>query len=240
MLGGIVDWSFDMAHDIVALSVDAGELSVLSAKIGEAVSHLESKGRSLIVVLEGLDASGKSGLAKRIVKRVDPSLIKVVHTAVPTSEELAHNYLWRFWRDLPAIGRGAIFDRSWYGRVLVERVDGLCTEEDWRRAYGEICTFERFLYDNGAVIEKFWLDIPPDVQLQRFMNRMEDPSKKYKLTDADWHSRTKRAEYDEAADDMLSFTDMRYAPWNVVPASDKRKARTDVMRIIANRLGNIR
>ena len=212
------------------------DLRELSCSTALMIEGLEERGKSLIIVLEGLDAAGKSGCAKCIAKRADPSHIRIVHTGAPTAEELTYNYLYRFWRDIPPTGSAAVFDRSWYGRVLVERVEELCSRSDWERAYGEMCAFEEFLTSNGAVIEKFWLDIPPEVQLERFMRRMSDPSRRYKLTEDDWRGRLKRREYDAAAEDMLRRTDTQYAPWTVVPAADKRAARAAVLRRIISRV----
>ena len=219
-------------------SVSKDELRELSRRAAECISSLKGQNKSLIIILEGLDASGKSGCARCIARRADPSIIRVVHTGAPSLEELSYNYLHRFWRDIPATGCTAVFDRSWYGRVLVERVEKLCSENEWERAYGELCSFEEFLTSNGALIEKFWLDIPPEVQLERFIRRMSDPARRYKLTADDWRGRMKRQEYDHAAEDMLRRTDTRSAPWTVIPASDKRAARAAVLHRIIYRIQN--
>lgn len=204
----------------------------LSANLANMMNRLELEKLSLIVILEGYDASGKSGCASRIVRCMDAKDYKVCHTSAPTDEELRYCYLKRFWDNIPPAGKLTIFDRSWYGRVLVERVDGFCTEEEWCRAYGEIRDFERYLAMNGAIILKFWLDISEEEQLDRFLKRWDDPAKRHKITDDDWLNRSKRELYDEALYDMLNFTDTEWARWDVIPADNKKAARTAILERI--------
>jgi polyphosphate kinase 2 (PPK2 family) len=189
-------------------------------------------GPPLCVVLEGWDASGKGGAIKRLVARLDPRHVRVKQYSAPTPDELRHHWLWRFWPALPGWGGMAILDRSWYGRVLVERIEGYATEEQWRRAYGEIESFERMLTDEGMVLVKLWLHISDEEQLKRFEARAADPLKAYKLTDDDWRNRRKRAEYVEAIEDMLERTSTGTAPWTLVEADSKRFARVKVLETV--------
>jgi len=187
----------------------------------------------VVVVFEGWDASGKGGTIRRLTQSLDPRGFTVISFGAPTAEEKAHHYLWRFWQEIPKHGHLAIFDRSWYGRVLVERVEGLATQAEWRRAYREINEFENQLADAGAVIAKFWLHISQEEQIQRFENRKENPYKRYKLTDEDWRNRDKWPLYHEAVDEMLLRTSTTYAPWTVVPANSKRYARIMTIETLA-------
>jgi polyphosphate kinase 2 (PPK2 family) len=187
-------------------------------------------GPGLIVVFEGWDASGKGGAIKRLVAPLDPRHVRVSQFAAPTPDEKRHHFLGRFWPALPGWGGMTVFDRSWYGRVLVERVEGFATEEQWRRAYGEINDFERTVADEGAIILKFWLHVSPEEQLKRFEARADDPLKSWKLTDEDWRNREKRPQYEAAVEEMLEQTDQPYARWQLIPAESKRYARVAVMR----------
>jgi polyphosphate kinase 2 (PPK2 family) len=189
-------------------------------------------GPPLIVVFEGWDASGKGGAIKRLVAPLDPRHVRVAQFAAPTPDEKRHHYLSRFWPALPGWGGMTVFDRSWYGRVLVERVEGFATEEEWRRAYDEIGAFEQTLADEGAIIVKFWLQVSPEEQLKRFEARAGDPLKSWKLTDEDWRNREKRPQYEEALEEMLEKTDRPHARWRVVSAESKRQARVEVMRLV--------
>lgn len=189
-------------------------------------------GPPLIVVLEGWDAAGKGGAIKRLVAPLDPRHVRVAQFAAPTPDEKRHHFLGRFWPALPGWGGMTVFDRSWYGRVLVERVEGFADEEQWRRAYGEIDAFERTLADEGAIVVKFWLHISPEEQLKRFEARAEDPLKSWKLTDEDWRNREKRPRYEAAVEEMLEETDRPHARWHVVSAESKRYARVEVMRLV--------
>jgi polyphosphate kinase 2 (PPK2 family) len=160
----------------------------------------------------------------------------IVPVAKPTDEEKAHHYLWRFWRQLPRDGRVVIFDRSWYGRVLVERIEGFCYPREWRRAYTEINDFEEQLTDHGSIVIKYWLQISKDVQLERFKSREETPYKQHKINDEDWRNRAQWAPYETAVGDMIALTDTSYAPWHLIPANNKRYARLDVLRQATRRI----
>jgi polyphosphate kinase 2 (PPK2 family) len=187
----------------------------------------------VVIVYEGADGAGKGGSIKRLTQRLDPRGYEVIPVAAPTAEERAYHYLWRFWRDLPKDGHITIFDRSWYGRVLVERIEGFCAPQDWQRAYGEINEFEAELVQHGTVLIKFWLHIDADEQLQRFRERQETPWKTWKLTEEDWRNREKWAQYQAAVGDMLRFTSTPRAPWTVVPANDKLRARITTLAAVA-------
>lgn len=193
---------------------------------------------SLILVFEGPDAAGKGGAIKRIVERLDPRLIRVHSIVKPTEEEYQRHYLWRFWNKLPPYGHMTIFDRSWYGRVLVERVEGFATEKEWKRAYKEINDFEKLLADDGAIILKFYLHISKDEQLYRFKRREADPYKHWKINDEDWRNRKKWDDHNAAAEDMFEKTSTDIAPWHVVPANFKWFARVRVVRLIADALAS--
>jgi AMP-polyphosphate phosphotransferase len=189
-------------------------------------------GPPLCVVFEGWDASGKGGVIKRLVDHLDPRHVRVVQFAAPTYDEKRHHFLWRFWPVLPGWGGMAVLDRSWYGRVLVERVEGFASEEAWRRAYKEIVDFETTLAAEGMILVKFFLHTSPEEQLRRFESRRRDPYRAWKLTEEDWRNRQKRAEYEAAVDDMLERTDTPAGPWHVVSAEDKRYARVAVVRTV--------
>lgn len=189
-------------------------------------------GPPLVVVFEGWDASGKGGAIKRLVAPLDPRHVRVSQFAAPTEDEKRHHFLGRFWPALPGWGGMTVFDRSWYGRVLVERVEGLAAEEEWRRAYGEIESFERGLADEGAIVVKLWLHISSEEQLRRFEAREQNPLKAWKLTEEDWRNREKRPQYEAAVEEMLERTGRPHAPWHVVPAESKRFARVEVMRLV--------
>jgi PPK2 family polyphosphate:nucleotide phosphotransferase len=195
----------------------------------------ESK-NSLIIVFEGPDAAGKGGAIKRITERLDPRLIRVHSIVKPTTEEYQHHYLWRFWNKLPAYGQVAIFDRSWYGRVLVERVEGFATDKEWKRAYQEINDFERMLADDGAIIVKFYLHISKDEQLFRFKRREADPMKHWKINDEDWRNRKKWDEHNKAAEDMFEKTSTADAPWNVLGANFKWWTRVKCVKTVVDAL----
>ena len=191
-------------------------------------------GPPLCVVFEGWDASGKGGAIKRLVDHLDPRHVRVAQFAAPTHDEKRHHFLWRFWPVLPGHGGMAVLDRSWYGRVLVERVEGFATVEQWSRAYDEIVDFERTLTAEGMILVKFWLHLTQVEQQRRFDRRKDDPLKSWKLTDEDWRNREKHAAYVEAVEDMLERTDHPAAPWHVVPAEDKRYTRVHVVRHVAD------
>jgi len=192
--------------------------------------------RSLVLVFEGVDAAGKGGAIRRVTAALDARQYVTVPVAAPTDEERAHPYLWRFWRQVPPFGGITIFDRSWYGRVLVERVEGYCTVADWMRAYDEINQFEEQLTDGGAVIVKFWLQIGKAEQLRRFHSREKVAFKQFKITPDDWRNRKKWDAYERAVCDMVDRTSTEIAPWTLVEAEDKKYARVKVLKTIAKRL----
>ena len=189
-------------------------------------------GPPLCVVMEGWDASGKGGAIKRLVAALDPRHVRVRQYGAPTRDELRHHWLHRFWPALPGWGGMAVLDRSWYGRVLVERVEGFATKPEWKRAFGEINDFEKMLADEGVVIVKLWLHISDEEQLARFESRRDDPLKSYKLTEEDWRNRGKRREYTRAIEDMLERTSTEWAPWHVVEGDSKRYARVKVIETV--------
>src|SRR3954447_5967670 len=189
-------------------------------------------GPPLCVVFEGWDASGKGGCIKRLVSPLDPRHVRVAQFGAPTYDEKRHHFLWRFWPALPGWGGMAVLDRSWYGRVVVERVEGFAPEEAWRRAYGEIVDLEDPLAAEGTVLVKFWMHLSPEEQLRRFESRRDDPYRAWKLTDEDWRNRGKREEYAAAVEEMLQRTDTAVAPWHVIPADDKRWARVAVINTV--------
>jgi AMP-polyphosphate phosphotransferase len=184
------------------------------------------------VLLEGGDASGKGGAIKRLTAPLDLRHVRVAQFSAPTPDEKRHHFLWRFWDDLPGWGGMAVFDRTWYGRVLVERVEGFASEEEWERAYGEIVEFERMNATEGMVFVKFWLQVSPEEQLKRFRKREKDPLKAWKLTDEDWRNREKRPAYEQAVEDMLDRTDHEGGPWTLVEGDDKRWARVKVIETV--------
>ncbi len=188
------------------------------------------KGRRAIVVFEGWDASGKGGAIRRLTTLMDPRGYKVWPISAPSEEERRHHYLWRFWRKTPGAGELCVFDRSWYGRVLVERVEGLARPDEWRRAYAEINAFERTLTADGVRMAKFFIHIDKKTQLKRFQSREKDPVKRYKLSEEDWRNRGKWGKYETAIQDMLDRTHRPDAPWYVIPGNDKRYARLMVLR----------
>jgi len=206
-------------------------LSQLRLTLGGLIGE-SALGPPLVVVFEGWDASGKGGAIKRLVSPLDPRHVRVAQFAAPSADEKRHHYLQRFWGPQPGWGGMTVFDRSWYGRVLVERVEGLATEAQWRRAYEEIAGFEQGLAEEGAIVVKFWLHISPEEQLKRFKSRETDPLRAWKLTPEDWENRSKRAEYEEAVEEMLDRTDRRRARWRLVAAESKRHARVAVVRIV--------
>jgi polyphosphate kinase 2 (PPK2 family) len=199
----------------------------LAGLIGE-----KELGPPLCVVFEGWDASGKGGAIKRLVSPLDPRHVRVAPFAAPSADEKRHHFLHRFWPALPGWGGMTVFDRSWYGRVLVERVEGLATPRQWRRAYGEIVDFEHSLAEEGAILVKFWLHISAKEQLKRFEARADDPLRAWKLTAEDWENRKKRGRYEEAVEEMLDRTDRRRAHWHLVAAESKRHARVEVVRTV--------
>ncbi|MDE6941687.1 MAG: phosphate--AMP phosphotransferase, partial [Lachnospiraceae bacterium] len=189
-----------------------------------------------IIAYEGWDAAGKGGNIKRITEALDPRGFEVHPIASPEPHEKARHYLWRFWNRLPKTGHIAVFDRTWYGRVMVERLEGFCRENDWQRAYNEINEFERELADWGAVIIKFWVQIDKDTQLARFNERQNTPAKQWKITEEDWRNREKWDLYEGAVNEMLQKTNTSYAPWHILESNDKRYARLKALRIVIEAL----
>ena len=206
------------------------------AKLNLLSRHPRFQKRSVVLVFEGNDAAGKGGAIRRVTRALDARQYRIVSVAAPTEEERAQPYLWRFWRHVPRRGRFAIFDRSWYGRVLVERVEGFASEFDWTRALPEINDFEEQLADNGAVVIKFWLAISKDEQHRRFLAREKTAFKRFKITPEDWRNRKKWDAYEKAVCDMVDRTSTDIAPWTLVEANDKLYARVKVLRTICDRI----
>jgi polyphosphate kinase 2 (PPK2 family) len=205
---------------------------VLQADLHARAFDVYKGKRPVVILFEGPDASGKGGAIKRLTSQMDPRGYVVWPIAAPAGDDRNHHYLWRFWRRLPLAGQIAIFDRSWYGRVLVERVEGYATEDEWRRAYREINQFERQLVSFGTVIVKFWLQTSQKEQLRRFKERERTNYKAWKLTDEDWRNRGKWEDYEAAAEEMLLRTSTPSAPWTVVEANDKYFARVKVLETV--------
>jgi len=189
-------------------------------------------GPAVCVLFEGWDASGKGGAIKRLLGELDLRHVRVKSFAAPTPDEKRHHFLHRFWGPLPGLGGMAVFDRSWYGRVLVERVEGFASEEEWRRGYTEIAQFEQTLHAEGMLIVKFWLHLSDEEQLKRFEARRDNPLKSWKLTDEDWRNREKRGAYEEAVEEMFLHTDKPNARWHVVPGDSKKLARVTVVETV--------
>ena len=208
------------------------QLITEQARLSGLMRDKRMRRHALVAVFEGNDAAGKGGSIKRVAAALDPRQYSIVPIAAPSEDERAQPYLWRFWRQIPARGKFTIFDRSWYGRVLVERVEGFCTKADWMRAYGEINDFEEQLTNAGVIVVKFWLAIDKDTQLQRFQEREAIPFKRYKITEEDWRNREKWDLYRQAVCDMVDRTSTEIAPWTLVEANDKRWARVKVLRTI--------
>lgn len=214
------------------------EMEKLVIDIKPLVWEAYNRGMSSMLVFEGWDAAGKGGAIRRLLRAIDMRLSKVISIAAPTQEEISRHYLWRFWRHVPRAGHISIFDRSWYGRVLVERVEGFAKHEEWFRAYDEINDFEKHLADRGVMVSKFFLHISPEEQLKRFKEREDVPWKQHKITDEDYRNRDKTPEYTDAYNEMLFKTDTLYAPWHCIPANDKRFARVEVLRIVRDMLSD--
>jgi AMP-polyphosphate phosphotransferase len=193
-------------------------------------------GPGLLVVFEGPDAAGKGGAIREVVGHLDPRHYTVFNYAAPTSREKRHHFLWRFYRELPGLGGMCVFDRSWYGRVLVERIEGYASRAEWTRAYEAIVDFERSMVIEGVIVVKFYLEISDDEQLDRFNERAADPLKRWKLTDEDWRNRDKNHLYRQAANDMFAKTSHQLAPWNPIPAEQKRYARIAVLETLNQRI----
>ena len=210
----------------------ATRLKKAQAMIRELEHEIYLRRVPVVIAYEGWDAAGKGGNIRRLTQNLDPRGYEVVPVAAPNDVEKAHHYLWRFWAQMPKAGHIAIFDRTWYGRVLVERVEGFCTEVEWRRAYREINGMERHLVNFGTVLLKFWLHIDPEEQLRRFREREGMPHKQWKITEEDWRNREKIDEYREAVEEMLHRTTTPYAPWTIVESNCKRYARIKVLETV--------
>jgi polyphosphate kinase 2 (PPK2 family) len=199
-------------------------------RLNRVVRAAGQERRSIVWVFEGWDAAGKGGAIRRLTDAIDARDFRVIPVAKPTDEEKAHHYLWRFWRHVPRAGMVTIYDRSWYGRVLVERLEGFATEAEWRRAYRELNEFERELSEHGVIVIKFWLHISKDEQLRRFRDREATTYKRHKMGHEDWRNRRKWSSYEIAIGDMLALTNTRPAPWHLVAANNKRHARLEIIK----------
>ena len=204
----------------------------LQRRLALATRDPKFVGRNVVCVFEGMDAAGKGGAIRRVTAALDARHYHTIPVAAPTDEERAQPYLWRFWRHVPRKGQFTIYDRSWYGRVLVERIEGFCAESDWMRAYAEINEFEEQLARNGAIVAKFWLQISKEEQLRRFKEREKTRFKQFKITEEDWRNRGKWNGYQEAAADMIERTSTPYAPWTLIEANDKYHARVKVLETL--------
>ncbi len=227
--------SLDMTQSLVKKAYET-ELATWQARLAEMMHHPEFKKRALILAFEGSDAAGKGGAIRRVMSAMDARQYQIIPIAAPTEEERAQPYLWRFWRHMPRLGRVAIFDRTWFGRVLVERVEGFCSEADWLRAYSEINDFEHDIWRAGGIIVKFWLQITDEEQLKRFEERAKIEHKRFKITEEDWRNREKAGAYHEAVCDMVDRTSTGTAPWTIVESNDKYFARVKILRTICERL----
>ena len=212
------------------------KLKSLQKKLSKLCNKMYRKGTPLIIAYEGWDAAGKGGNIKRVASALDPRDYEVYPIASPTPDEKQRHFLWRFYNRLPKTGHAAIFDRTWYGRVMVERLEGFCSENDWQRAFNEINEFEKDLTDWGAIVLKFWIQIDKDTQLARFTERQNTPEKQWKITDEDWRNREKWDQYEIAIDEMISKTSTIHAPWYIIESVDKKYARIKALEIIIKEL----
>ena len=226
----------DLVHEEMTAKAYKRELREAQLELLSLQRRLTETKKSVVIVMEGPDAAGKGGAIKRLVERLDPRLLKVHSVVKPTAEEYQHHYLWRFWSKLPGYGQTVIFDRSWYGRVLVERVERFCQDAEWKRAYREINEFERHLIDDGTLIIKLFLFITKEEQLSRFKARESDPYKHWKISDEDWRNRRHWKENNLAAEDMIFRTSTSRAPWYVIGANYKWHTRVKVVRTVAEAL----
>lgn len=219
-------------------SYTKSEYKIKLKKLQKRLEHLQGelyqKRIPVVIGFEGWDAGGKGGAIRRLTEHMDPRGYIVHPTASPNDTERAHHYLWRFWTDMPKNGHITIFDRTWYGRVMVERIEGFCSKNEWKRAYQEINDMERDLSDSGVIILKFWMQIDKDEQEKRFQARQENPEKQWKITDEDWRNRSKWDDYEKAVNEMLVRTSTSYAPWTVVEANDKYYARIKVLQTVVD------
>lgn len=215
------------------------KLTKLQIELVQAQRRVIDRGDRVVLVFEGVDAAGKGGAIRRVTTYLDPRGYEVNAIGAPNAQELGHHYLRRFWVRLPSRGRIAIFDRNWYGRMLVEPIEGFCTPEEYARAPQEIREFERVLADDGYCILKFWLYVDKDEQLRRFEARRTDPLKSWKLTKDDWHNREKFDDYVAYANRMFAATDAPYAPWHLIPGDDKNYARLRVARLVTDAMSRL-
>jgi polyphosphate kinase 2 (PPK2 family) len=225
----------DMTQRVAKRHYDT-ELERLQGRLNGLERQARARGVSTILVFEGWDAAGKGGAIRRITAALDARDYQVIPVAAPSDEERAHHYLWRFWRHLARAGRVTVFDRSWYGRVLVERVEGFASEPEWRRAYAEINEFEGQLVDHGYALVKCWLHITREEQLRRFRAREHTTHKRWKITDEDWRNRTRWDQYELAVNDMVERTSTHLAPWTLVEGNDKPFARLKILETVCDRL----
>ena len=230
-----LDLSLSLSREQYKERLDAAQtrLTELRLALGGKLPGYEGRlGPALAVVFEGWDASGKGGALKRLVEPLDPRHVRVASYAAPTETEKRHHFLWRFWPALPGLGGMSVFDRSWYGRVLVERVEAYATAQEWGRAYSTIVEFERSFSVECGVLVKFWMHISDEMQLHLFEQRQKNPLKSWKITADDWRNREKRPQYVEAVEDMLVRTDHDHAPWQLIEGDDKRYARVKVIETV--------
>jgi polyphosphate kinase 2 (PPK2 family) len=220
--------SLDLARSLERETYEE-RIAAQQGRLGRLARRLTACERAAVLVFEGVDAAGKGGCIRRVIHPLDARFYVVVPIAAPSDEESARPYLWRFWRRMPGRGQFTIYDRSWYGRVLVERIEGFAAPDAWRRAYGEINAFEEQIVDAGVLVFKFWLQISPEEQLRRFGERDAIEYKRYKLTPEDWRNREKWLAYEAAACEMIERTGTEIAPWHLVPANDKLFARVEVL-----------
>jgi len=230
-------------NDVIYKDEFSKKIKTYQRKLKELQCQLYERGVSLVVVYEGFDAAGKGGNIRRVIKKLDPTGYEVLSTAAPSDIEKAHHYLWRFWTRMPKTGHIAIFDRSWYGRVLVERIEGFCSEEEWKRAYNEINEMEEQLVHSNDIVIKFWLDIDNEEQLKRFREREQNPNKQWKITEEDWRNREKWELYKSAVNEMIYKTNTANAPWIILKANCKHYARlkalSAIIELVESRLNNI-
>jgi polyphosphate:AMP phosphotransferase len=227
--------SLDYARALKPKDYDK-RLDSAQARLNQLTRNRKMQERSLVMVFEGMDAAGKGSTIRRMTRAMDARYYRVIPVAAPTDEERAQPYLWRFWRHIPGHGKAVIFDRSWYGRVLVERVEGFCSDADWMRAYPEINDFEEQLADAGAIVAKFWMAVTPQEQLRRFKEREKIAYKRFKITDEDWRNRKKWPQYERAICDMIERTSTEVGPWNLIAANDKLLARVTVIEKLCDHI----
>jgi polyphosphate kinase 2 (PPK2 family) len=222
----------DLSKSIATRELYRDELRTLQTQFLQYQHRIKETKRALMLVFEGPDAAGKGGIIRRAVEQLDPRSVRVHGIVKPTPEEYDHHYLWRFWNKIPRYGEIAIFDRSWYGRVLVERVENLATKKEWKQAYEELNYFEKTLVDNGILVLKCYIHISKDEQLIRFEKRQADPAKHWKINEEDWRNREKWNEHNAAAEDMFDKTDTKWAPWHLIEGNYKWHARIKTLRMV--------